>query len=97
MTIEEFEIDSRQLGMGTTGTVDLGSGDLLLEVQLNSPRTTVMGALDAKLRISGTLSNPKVDLTNLKKKAFQATIKNLLQNPRDVKKDIDSTIKSLFH
>jgi hypothetical protein len=96
MTINEFKIDSLELGMGTTGTVDLGSGKLLLDAELKSPQTSVMGALDAKLRISGTTSNPKVDLSNLKKQAFKATITNLLENPENVKKNIDSTIKNLF-
>jgi hypothetical protein len=95
MTIEQFTIDSPQLGMGTTGVVELGSGNLQLDVQLHTPRTSVAGALDAKLKVSGTLSNPKVDLSNLKKQAFRATVTNILQNP-DVKKNIDATIKNLF-
>jgi len=85
MTIKQFVIDSPQLGMETTGIVELASGALSLEVQLHAPGNTRMGALDAKLRISGTTAHPKVDLTNLKKKAFQATISNFLQSPEGAK------------
>jgi hypothetical protein len=97
MTIKEFKIDSPQLGMGTTGTVDLGSGKLLLDAELHEPKTSLAGALDAKLRVTGTTSNPKVDLSNLKKQAFQATVKNLLENPENVKKNFDATLKNIFH
>jgi AsmA-like protein len=97
MTIERFTIDSPQLGMETAGVVELGSGNLLLDVQLHSPKTSIIGSLEAKLRVSGTVSNPKVDLTNLKKQAFRATIKNLLENPQNVEKNIGDTIQKLFH
>jgi hypothetical protein len=97
MTIKTFSIESPQLGMGTTGTVDLGSGKILLDAELHTPQTSLAGALDAKLRVTGTTSNPKVDLSNLKKQAFRATITNLLENPENAKKNIDATIKNLFH
>ncbi len=97
MTIEPFAINSPQLGMRTTGTVDLGSGNLLLDVQLHAPQTTVAGSLEVKLRISGTLSNPKVDMDSLKKKAFRATVSTLLDSPGDTKKNINAAIKNLFH
>jgi hypothetical protein len=97
MTIREFTIESPQLGMGTTGTVDLAGGKLLLNAELHAPKTTVMGELDATLRVSGTTANPQVDLSHLKKKAFRATITNLLESPENVKKNIDATIKNLFH
>ena len=96
MTIREFTIDSPQLGMKTTGDVELASGKLLLDVQLVAPKTSVMGGLDARLQISGTTSNPKVDLSNLKKKAFRATITNLFQSPENVKKSVDDSLKNLF-
>jgi len=97
MTIKKFTINSPQLGMETTGTVDLASGNLLLDVHLLSPKTTVVGGLNATLRISGTTANPKVDLSNLKKKAFRATLTNLLENPQNVKRNIDDTLKNIFH
>ncbi len=97
MTIERFTIDSAQLAMATTGVVELGSGNLLLDVQLHSPPSTGRGAFDATLRVSGTINNPKVDLSSLKKKAFKATIGNLLKNPQGAQKTVDDTIKKLFH
>jgi len=96
MTIKRFRIESPQLEMGATGTVELGSGALLLDVQLHVPPTPGMGAMDATLRVSGTTSNPKVDVSSLKKKAFQAALGRLLQNPQGVKKNIDQTLKNLF-
>jgi hypothetical protein len=97
MTIHEFTIDSPQLGMGTTGTVNLPKGTLDLDARLVAPKTSLVGALDAKLKVTGTTSNPKVDLSNLKKKAFAATITNILESPENVKKGVDETLKSLFH
>jgi len=97
MTIDPFRIDSPQLGMGTMGTIDLGSGSLLLDVQVHSPKIGRSGALDAKLGITGTLSKPKVDLSSLKKKAFEATLNNILENPEGAKKGVDETLKKIFH
>jgi hypothetical protein len=90
MTIEQFTIDSAQLGMAATGVVDLGSGNLSLNVQLHSP------TMDAKVRVSGTISHPKVDLDDLKKRAFQATLSNFLQNQGGAKQDVDKVLKNLF-
>jgi len=82
MTIQRFVITSPQLEMETSGTVDLSSGNLALGIELKSPPRMVTGALDVKLRVSGTTGNPKVDLQDLKKKAFKATLFNLLQNKK---------------
>jgi len=82
MTIRSFIIRSAQVDLLTAGTVDLGSGGLLLDVQLHSPKNTMMGSLDAKLRVTGTISHPKADLNSLKKKVFRATLENILNDPK---------------
>ena len=96
MTIERFTINSDPLTIGTTGAVNLGNGNLLLNVRLHSPKKEGAGALDANLRVSGTMSHPKVDLQNLKKKAVQAAIGKLLGDS-GANKEIDKTLKGIFH
>jgi len=96
MSIERFVIESHELTMGTTGTVQLASGALLLDAQLNAPRSALSGAMDATLRISGTTSHPKVDLSTLKKKAFKATVNRILEDP-GTKKNINKVLNNLFH
>jgi len=81
MHIKHFTMTSAQLNMQATGVVELVSGKLSLDVELISPRPTLAGALDIKTHVTGTVSHPKADLESLKKRAFQATISNLLQNP----------------
>jgi hypothetical protein len=94
MSIKRFSITSPQLGMETSGAVELASGELALDVELQSSPRTVIGSLNVKMRVSGTLSNPKADLRDLKKKAFKATISNLLQGPAG--KDVNDALKKIF-
>jgi hypothetical protein len=81
MHIDRFTITSAQLGMETTGVVELASQKLSLDVELKSPKNTALGALDIKTHVTGTVSQPHADLELLRKKAFQATLSNFLQNP----------------
>lgn len=97
MTIRQFEIRSQTLNMSTTGTVELESGKLALHTEVHTPKTTRNGALDAKLDISGTTSNPVVDLSSLKKKVFQASVRDLLNDPKKAKDHLNDAVKNLFH
>jgi hypothetical protein len=96
MHINRFTINSEQLDMNASGIVELGNGKLSLDVELKSPASRAIGALDIKTHVTGTVSHPQADLESLKKKAFQATITNYLQNP-DKRKEIGDTLKKLFH
>jgi uncharacterized protein YhdP len=77
--IKDFKINSPELSMSTTGTVDLPTGNLKLQSHLSAPNRGQIGALDADLAITGTTSKPQVDLTSLKKKAFKTTLNSLLR------------------
>jgi len=96
MKIGKFRINSQQLELEAKGYVELATGGLGVDIGLHAPQRTLMGEMDLKMHVSGTMSNPKTDLDSLKKKAFRATVKNLLQNP-DVGKAIDSNLQKLFH
>jgi hypothetical protein len=96
MHIERFTIASAQLGMEASGVVELATGKLSLDVELKSRPTTVLGALDIKTHVTGTVSHPHADLESLKKKAFRATIANFLRNPDAANKDIGDALKKLF-
>ncbi len=80
MTIKEFELVSPKMNAVTQGTVELATGKLALGLHLQVPNS-----LDAQLQIGGTTAHPQVDLTQLKKKAFQATLTNVLKNPEKLK------------
>jgi len=96
MHIKRFTIASAQLGMEASGVVELSSGKLSLDVELKSPSTTVLGALEIKTHVTGTVSHPQADLESLKKKAFRATFMNLLQDPQAGGKDVGDALKKLF-
>jgi uncharacterized protein YhdP len=96
MTLRQFSVDSPQLGIETTGVVQLADGKLDLEVRLHSPERTILGSMDAKIRMTGTTSHPKVDLDTLKKKAFRATLGNLFAKPNATRRDVEDSLKNLF-
>lgn len=96
MKIKTFRVESAQLTMTAEGYVQLATQELGVDVALHAPQRSFMGAMDLKMHVSGTLSNPKTNLDSLKKKAFRATVNNLLQNP-DVQKQINNTLNKLFH
>jgi hypothetical protein len=98
MGINHFTITSPQLGMETDGVVELATGKISLDVRLKSSGDrTVLGALDVKTHVSGTIANPRADLESLKKKAFTATLTNLLKNPRRAtEEDVKNALKNLF-
>ncbi len=95
MKIDTFQINSVQATIGADGTVQLASGQLAVNVSLHTPEPVLMGEMDLKMSISGTLSNPKTNLDHLKKKAFKATVNQLLQKP-EVQKKIDDALKNIF-
>jgi hypothetical protein len=98
MRINRFSIASPQLGMEASGTVELATEKLSLDVELKSPARTVLGALDVKMHVSGTVSNPKADLESLKKKAFKATLSNLLQGGQGATEEkVKDALQNLFH
>jgi len=96
MKIKTFEIVGPQLSIGTSGAIELASGKLAMDVSLNTPKPVLMGEMNLKMHISGTLSNPQTNLDSLKKKAFKATIKQLQDNP-GVQKNINDALKNIFH
>ncbi|OGR90492.1 MAG: type II secretion system protein GspN [Elusimicrobia bacterium RIFCSPLOWO2_01_FULL_59_12] len=96
LTIDTFDIVSPQATIGALGTVDLVSGRLGVDVTLRTPKPTLLGEMDLKMRITGTLSEPKTNLDHLKKKAFKATVHQLWNSP-DNKKKLDATLKNIFH
>jgi hypothetical protein len=96
MHIQRFTLASARLEMETSGVVELSSGKLSLDVELKSPPTTVLGALEIKTHVTGTVSHPQADLESLKKKAFRATIMNLLRNPEAGRQDVGDVLKKLF-
>ena len=96
MRINTFEIVSPQLSIGALGAIELASGGLAVDVTLNTPQPTLLGEMNLKMHISGTLSHPKTNVGSLKKKAFKATVKQLLNKP-DFQKNINDTLKNIFH
>lgn len=96
MHIKHFVLTSAQLGMEASGIVELSTGKLSVDVELKSSPRTVLGALDIKTHVTGTVSHPQADLESLKKKAFRATLTNLLQNPDAAGKDVGDVLKKLF-
>jgi redox-regulated HSP33 family molecular chaperone len=97
MDVSRFSIASPQLGMEASGIIELATGKISLDVELKSPASTVLGALDIKTHVSGTVSNPKADLESLKKKAFKATLTNLLQGRRGAtEENVKEALKNLF-
>lgn len=96
MTIEKFHVDGAQMTMDASGTVQLATQALNLNVKLHAPQRSLMGQMDMKIQITGTLSNPKTNLDSLKKSAFKATISNILQNPNQAGQALDN-LKKLFH
>ena len=96
MKIQTFDIASPELSINALGTIELVSGRLAVNVNMHAPKKSLLGETDLKLSISGTLSDPKTNLDDLKKKAFKATVNQLMKNP-DVNKAIDNTLKQLFH
>jgi uncharacterized protein involved in outer membrane biogenesis len=78
LKIQTFLVASPVLSVGATGQIELPTNKLAVDVVLKSPGTRTSGPLDIQTRITGTLAQPKVDLKSLKKKAFQATIRDLL-------------------
>jgi uncharacterized protein YhdP len=96
MTLRKFSVDSPQLSIDTTGVVQLADGKLALDVRLHSPERTILGAMDANIRMTGTTAHPTVDLGSLKKKAFRATLGNLLANPEAARQRVEDSLKNLF-
>jgi hypothetical protein len=78
LKIQTFQVDSPSLAVGASGQIELPTNRLAVDVALKAPPSRGGGALDIRTRITGTLSQPRVDLTSLKKKAFQATLRDLL-------------------
>lgn len=91
MKIETFQINSVQATIGALGTVELASGKLAVDVTLHTPEPVLMGEMDLKMSVSGTLSNPKTNLDHLKKKAFKATVKEIFKQP-----EVQKQLKNLF-
>jgi uncharacterized protein YhdP len=85
MELKRFEMAGPQLSTSASGTIHLPTERLALNVDLR-------GDVDGKLGISGTMKQPKVQVHSLKQKAFKATLKNILKNPKDLKK-----LKNLFN
>jgi uncharacterized protein YhdP len=96
MTINQFQIVGPQLTIGATGNVELAPGKLNVEVNLDTPKPVLMGEMNLKMHVGGTLDNPQTNLDSLKKKAFKATVKTLLDKP-GVQKSIDDNLKKIFH
>ena len=96
MTINSFKIFGPEISLSALGTVQLAPGTLAVDVNLKTPGNKSSGPLDGSFRIGGTLANPKADLEGLKKKAFKATIKGVMENPK-VQKELNKTLKNLFH
>ena len=95
MEIKTFEITGPEMTLNSIGTVGLaGNQALNVEVNLHTPKPTMMGEMDLKLKIDGTLSQPKTNLDHLKKKAFKATIRSLGEG--DAGKEINKALKNLF-
>jgi uncharacterized protein YhdP len=96
MKINSSEIDGPQMNVKSRGTIELASGQLAVDVALHTPKPVLLGEMDLKMQIGGTLSDPKTNLDSLKKKAFKATVKTLMDKP-GVQKGIDDTLKKIFH
>ncbi len=96
MTIRNFQIRSAPLNVKTHGTMEIASGKLHLEAELHAPAARNRGKLDASLTITGTTAKPKVDLSSLKKRAFQANLTNLFKNHVNGSHDVDNALKGLF-
>jgi hypothetical protein len=79
MSIEPFVLQSPLLSVDARGTVELDTGILSGDVKLRTPSRRSSGAMDARIRLSGTVSKPRVDISSLKKKAFRASITGALQ------------------
>jgi hypothetical protein len=96
MMIESFKIASAQLSISSQGTVQLASGALNVDVEMNAPQKTLLGEMNLKMHLSGTLSHPQTNLDSLRKKAFKATVNQLLQSP-DAQKELHKVLNNLFH
>lgn len=96
MTIETFWINGPQLAIDSQGTVQLATGVLNVNVELQAPKRSLLGETNLKMHLSGTWSHPQADLKDLKKKAFKATVNSLLQSPKTLE-GLDKTLKQIFH
>lgn len=96
MAIKNFVIQCPDLSIQTHGLVELSTGALALEVELQSPRKTLLGEMNLKMQISGTLAHPVTHLDSLKKKVFKATLKQFLRSPENVGETVDNTLKNIF-
>ena len=96
LKIDSFQINSRELDLTGQGVIELATGRMEADVRLRSDQRSVLGAMDVKAHLSGTLKNPKVRIDSLKKKAFKATIQNLLQAPGQAGVDLEKTFRNIF-
>ncbi len=96
MTIQTFDINSKELTIKAGGKIHLPTERLAIDMNVKSPKETVLGDLDLHMGITGTLSSPKVDVKSLKKKMFKAAVGQLLRDPAAAKKNIDDALKNIF-
>lgn len=90
MKINTLDIVGPHVTVQAGGTVNLVDGQLGVDVLLRTPQR-----MDVKLKITGTLSNPKTNLDSLKQKMFKATLNEVLKNPNSIK-DVEKNLKNIF-
>ncbi|MFA5974713.1 MAG: hypothetical protein WC859_00930 [Elusimicrobiota bacterium] len=81
MTLDSIQVDGHSLHLTLQGIMEAATAGMAIDAHLNSDRPSVLGEMDVNAHLTGTLGNPKVRVESLKKKAFKAVIKNLLETP----------------
>jgi uncharacterized protein involved in outer membrane biogenesis len=96
MKINQLQLNGPEVSISAPGTINLASGALAMEIVMHTPQPTMMGSTELKLHVGGTLTHPTTDLSSLKKQAFKATIKGVMDNPENQKK-LNKALQNIFH
>ena len=78
--VPRFEAMGPDLNLTASGTLGSSNGKIDAHVALQAPAKKESGALDMRLRVTGTVRQPRVVVESLSKKNFKLTVtKEMLQ------------------